>query len=96
MTATLAATGMAAATNAADCRVVAAIDAEIARLNASGEVWSANSLRGRLPSCSPGLVGARVKAATMRRPVEMVRVGIVRSNLPSTKGKWICTYRGVS
>jgi hypothetical protein len=96
MTAALARAGMAAAENAADSRVVAIIDAEIDRLNATGQEWSANTIRRNLPTCSPGLVGARVKAALMRRPVEMVAVGWERSTLPSTHGKPIGRYRGTA
>ena len=91
----LAQEGMDAATNAADSRVVAIIDSLIALENASGREWSANTIRDQLPTCSPGLVGARVKAASMRRPREMRRVGWVASTLPSTHGKPIGVYVGV-
>ena len=87
---------MDAATNAADMRVVAIIDALIALANDSGQEWSANTIRSQLPTASQGLVGARVKAASMRRPVEMVAVGWVRSTLPGTHGKPLTTWRGVS
>ena len=87
--------GMDAATNAADSRVVAIIDALIALANDSGQEWSANTIRHQLPTASQGLVGARVKAASMRRPVEMRRVGWVASTLPSTHGKPIGVYVGV-
>lgn len=96
MTADLAQQGMDAAANAADSRIVAIIDSLIALENASGREWSANTIRDQLPTCSPGLVGARVKAASMRRPREMVSVGWVRSTLPSTHGKLIATWRGVA
>ena len=92
---TLAREGMDAATNAADMRVVAVIDALITIANDSGEVWSANSIRSQLPTASQGLVGSRVKAASMRRPVEMVAVGWERSTLPSTHAKPIAQWRGV-
>lgn len=96
MTAALARAGMAAAENAADMRVIALIDAEIDRANASGQEWSANQIRAALPTCSPGLVGARIRAASMRRPVEMVAVGWERSSLPSTHGKPLVKWRGVA
>jgi len=86
--------GMDATTNAADPRVILAIDAEIAKANASGERWSANTIRDRLPVSSRGLVGARVNAAANRRPVEMVAVDQVRSNLGSTHAKKINVWLG--
>jgi hypothetical protein len=87
--------GMAAAENAADMRVVAIIDAEIDRLNATGREWSANDLRESLPTCSPGLVGARINAARLRRPREMRPTGWVASTLPSTHGKPVTQWVGV-
>lgn len=76
--------GMADAENAADPRVILAIDAAITKANASGLRWSANDIRDSLPVSHRGLVGARVRAAAMRKPVEMVPVGRTKSNLPST------------
>jgi hypothetical protein len=87
--------GMAEAENAADPRLVIMIDAKIAELNATGEPWSANDAREAFPVVSSGLVGARVHAAALRRPAEMVRVGMVRSTLVSTKRAWIAQWRGV-
>lgn len=88
--------GMDAATNAADMRLVLAVDKVIAELNATGMPWSANDARAAMPVVSPGLIGARVKAATMRRPLEMTRVGWVTSDLVSTKAKPIGLYVGVT
>lgn len=88
--------GMAEAENAADPRLILAIDAKIAELNATGEPWSCNDARSAFPVVSSGLVGARVHAAALRRPVEMVRVGMVRSTLVSTKSAWIAQWRGVA
>ena len=76
--------GMAQAEQAADPRVILAIDAEIAKANAAGERWSANTIRERLPVSSRGLVGSRVKAASQRRPREMVAIDREPSTLSST------------
>ena len=89
--------GMENAENAADMRVVAIIDALIALANDSGEEWSANTIRDQLPTTeSQGLVGARVRAAAMRKPAEMVRVGWTESDLPSTHSAVIRVWRGVT
>lgn len=87
--------GMQAAEDHADPRTVLMIDAKIAELNATGEPWSANDCRAAMPAVRPGLIGARVHAAALRRPVEMVRVGMVRSTLVSTKRAWIAQWQGV-
>lgn len=87
--------GMAAVTHAADPRLILTVDAMIAELNATGQRWSANDLRDRLPVVSPNLVGARVRAAAMRRPQEMVRVDRVRSTLASTHAHEIGVWVGV-
>lgn len=98
--ATLRDVGMTQAECAADPRIIAAIDAAIdaaiARANATGEPWSANSIRDQLPVTTRGLVGARINAARMRRPVEMVQVGEVQSTLGSTHAKRIGLWRGVA
>ena len=89
--------GMRQAENAADPRVILAIDAAIDRANASGEPWSANDIRDQFPTTqSKGLVGGRVRAAAQRRPVEMEAVGRVPSNLDSTHGHEIKVWRGVA
>lgn len=88
--------GMTTAENAADPRIIHTIDALIDRYNATGMPWSANDLRDELPVSSQGLVGARVRAAAMRRPVEMVKVGRTQSSLRSTHAKEIAVWRGVS
>ena len=87
--------GMSQAEAAADPRVMLAIDAEIARANASGERWSANDIRDRLPVSHGALVGARVRAAAMRKPTEMRKVGETRSSLTSTHAKTVAVWRGV-
>ena len=87
--------GMAEAENAADPRIILAIDAAIAKANASGYRWSANDLRRELPVSHGALIGARVRAAAMRRPREMRRVGYEPSNLPSTHAHPIAVWVGV-
>lgn len=87
--------GMSQAENAADPRVILAIDAAIARANASGREWSANDIRAEFPTTeSQGLVGARVRAAAQRK--EMRPVSYTPSTLPSTHGHPIRTWRGVA
>lgn len=88
--------GIALAEAYADPRIILAIDAVIAEFNASGRPWSANDVRDRLPVSSQPLVGARVRAAATRRPVEMVRVGYEPSSLPSTHAHPVAVWRGVA
>lgn len=87
--------GMARAENAADPRRIAWIDDTIADFNRSGLTWSANDLRRYLPDVYGPLLGARIRAAAMRRPREMVKVGMTRSDLPSTHNAWIAMWQGV-
>lgn len=88
--------GMAATENAADPRLILAVDRVIAEHNATGMPWSANDIRDALPVVAGPLVGARVRAAAMRRPVEMEQVGMTRSSLRSTHAKPIAVWRGVA
>lgn len=88
--------GMAATENATDPRLILAVDRVIAMHNASGLRWSANDIRDALPIVAGPLVGARVRAAAMRRPVEMRKVGETRSSLRSTHAKTIAVWQGVS
>jgi hypothetical protein len=88
--------GMQQAEDHADPRRKIMVDDAIAAANASGRDWSANDIRDQLPVVCSGLVGARVRAAFMRRPVEMIAVGEVRSNLPTTRTKRITVWRGVT
>lgn len=87
--------GIATAENAADPRVMLAIDKAIADANASGKAWSANDIRDQFPVSSQGLVGARVRAAAQRRPAEMTQIGTIRSNLKSTHTKPIAVWKGL-
>jgi hypothetical protein len=88
--------GMDAATYAADMRIVGIIDGLIAVANASGRPWSANDIRDQFPTCEPGLIGSRINAAFMRRPVEMEKVGEVKSSLVGTHNKKIARWCGVT
>jgi hypothetical protein len=87
--------GMATAENHEDVRLILTIDAVIAAANATGERWSVNDIRDQFPVVSEGLVGARVKAASMRKPTEMVRVGWTPSTLQSTHAKDVAVWCGV-
>lgn len=96
-TTTLRDEGMHTAEAAADPRVIATIDAAIERAIASGERWSANTIRAALPTTtSQGLIGARVRSYAGRRPRVMVRVGYEPSTLPSTRNHPVAVWRGVS
>lgn len=88
--------GMQQATDAEDPRLILALDKAIADANASGEVWSSNTLREQFPAVNPKVLGARIKAASLRLPREMVAVGRERSTLLSTHGAFVCQWRGVS
>lgn len=88
--------GMAQAESAADPRLQLAVDKVIADANASGERWSANDIRDRLPVVAGPLVGASVRSTAMRRPCQMRKVGMTRSTLLSTHSAWIAVWQGVS
>lgn len=88
--------GMAATENASLPHHIAEVDKVIAELNATGMPWSANDLRDSLPIVRRPLVGARVRAAAMRRPIEMVKVGRTPSSLRSTHAKDIIVWQGVA
>lgn len=88
--------GMETAENAADPRIMLAIDKAIADANATGEPWSANDIRDQFPVTSQGLVGARVRAASMRRPVEMRKFSTTPSTLKSTHTKDIIVWVGIT
>lgn len=86
---------MQAASDAADVRLVLTVDKVIAEAIASGQPFSSNTIRDRMPTVRPGLIGSRIKAASMRRPVEMVKVGEEPSTLRSTHAKSVCQWIGV-
>lgn len=84
--------GMALVEQAADPRVIAAIDVAIERAIASGEPFSANDIRDLFPVCDQHLVGARVRSYACRKVQRVdgstgplvVKVGLVQSSLVST------------
>jgi hypothetical protein len=89
--------GLAQAEHAADPRIILAIDTEIEKANASGQPWSANTIRDRLPVSHTALVGNRVRAAMMRRTngrPEMVWINEEPSTLRSTHKKPIAVWLG--
>lgn len=87
--------GIETALHAADPRLVEMIDDLIHQANDARTPWSANDIRDQVPVVSQGLVGGRVNAAFMRRPVEMRKVGTTPSNLRSTHAKDIAVWIGV-
>lgn len=84
--------GMDAATNAADMRLVLAVDKVIAEAIESGEPFSSNTIRDRMPTVRPGLIGARIKAASMRKEPALVKVGEEPSTLKSTHAKPVARW----
>ena len=84
--------GMATATAAADMRLVATVDSVIADAIESGEPFSSNTIRDRMPTVRPGLIGARLKAASMRKEPRLVRVGEEPSTLKSTHAKPVARW----
>lgn len=86
--------GIAAREAHADPRLMLAVDAKIAELAALGEPFSADTLRPLVPAAAIPLVGGRLRAAIMRRPVELVCVGEVRSTHGPTHAKKIGLYVG--
>lgn len=87
--------GMEATEAATDPRLILAVDKVIADFNDAGMPWSANDIRDALPVVAGPLVGARVRAAAMRKPAEMEQVGWTRSSLTSTHSKPIAVWRGI-
>jgi hypothetical protein len=84
--------GMTRTTEAAEAADLAVIDQAIRYLNATGAEWSANDLRSLLPEVRQPLIGARVRAAAMRK--EMTRVSYTPSTLASTHSHPIAVWRG--
>lgn len=85
--------GIAQCENGADPRLILAVDAVVARWTESGRRFSANEIRDEVPLIAGDLVGPRLRAASMRRPAEIVKVGEVRSSLLSTHAKPIAVWR---
>ena len=89
--------GIARVTANSDQTVIDAIDHAISLYNRLGVEWSVNDVRevcAEIHRAKPQLIGARVRAAAMRK--EMVRVGYEPSTLPSTHAHPIAIWRGVS
>lgn len=89
--------GIAQVENAADPRVILAIDAEIEKAIDSGRRFSANDIRDRFPVSDEHLVGARMRSYAARRsdgqPL-MVRAGWTTSSLKSTHSHEIKVWLG--
>lgn len=85
--------GIAQRENAADPRLILAVDAVIERWAASGRRFSANEIRDEVPVKAADLVGGRLRAASMRRPAEIAKVGEVKSTLLSTHAKPIAVWQ---
>lgn len=88
--------GMHQTTAHTDPRLILTVDKVIAVACATGRPFSANDIRDALPVVAGPLVGARVKAASMRLPQEMRHVGWTRSSLRSTHAKPIAVWQGVT
>ena len=88
--------GMAQVESSHDPRRILAVDKVIADFCATGMPFSSNDIRDALPVVDSHLVGARVHAAALRRPVEMRKVGMTRSSLLSTRSAWIAVWQGVT
>ena len=72
----------------------ARIQASIAEANATGKRWTADDIRDALPVVAGPLVGARIRAAALRKPREMRKVSMKRSALLSTRRAWIAVWQG--
>lgn len=88
--------GHATTTHAADPRLVLTVDRVIAEANATGKRWTADDIRDALPVVAGPLVGARIRAAALRKPREMRKVDMKRSALLSTRRAWIAVWQGVA
>lgn len=88
--------GHACTTAAADPRLVLAVDRVIAEANASGKRWTADDIRDQLPVVAGPLVGARIRAAALRKPVEMRKVGMRPSDLRSARRAYVAIWQGVT
>lgn len=88
--------GMQQAEDHADRRLIVAIDAKIAEAIESGQPFSANTIRHRMPTVRSGLIGARVHAAALRKEPKLVKVGEEPSTLKSTHAKLIGIWRAAS
>ena len=67
----------------------------IAEYHAPGLPRTPHDLRDALPVVAGPLIGARVRAAALRKPTEMVKVGLTPSSLRSTHAKEVAVWVGV-
>lgn len=88
-------TGHATTTHAADPRLVLTVDKVIADANATGKRWTADDIRDALPVVAGPLVGARIRAAALRKPHEMRKVGMKPSALLSARRAYVAVWIGV-
>jgi inactivated superfamily I helicase len=88
--------GMAIAEYAARAEQILAVDRVIAEAIESGEPFSANTIRDRMPTVRSGLIGSRIKAASMRSEPRLVCVGEEMSTLKSTHLKPIKRWQVAS
>jgi hypothetical protein len=89
--------GMAKVENAADPRVILAIDAVIQEAIDSGRRFSANTIRDKFPVSDEHLIGARIRSFAGRRVDGhrvMVEVGRTPSTLASTHHHEIRVWLG--
>ncbi|MDR7253746.1 hypothetical protein J2X46_002736 [Nocardioides sp. BE266] len=84
--------GMRLAEDGADPRLKIAVDKVIAEAIASGEPFSANSIRRLMPAVRSGLIGSRVHAAALRKEPRLVKVGEEASTLKSTHAKPVAIW----
>jgi hypothetical protein len=85
--------GIQVASDAADVRLALAVDRVIDQAIATGEPFSANTIRDRMPTVRPGLIGSRVKSASMRSEPRLACVGEELSTLKSTHAKPISVWQ---
>ena len=91
----LAAEGMASATAASSPDAITQLDTLIARYAATGEEFSANSLRAQLPEgIRPNAIGGRFRRAADRGLIRPV--GYVASTDPRTHGHAVRVWQGVA
>lgn len=91
----LAQEGIARATEASHPDAIAAVDALIARYAATGQPFSANTIRDQLPEgIRPAAIGGRFREASRRGLIRPV--GYVASTDPRTHGHPVRVWQGRS
>ena len=86
--------GHACTTAAADPRLVLTVDKVIAVACATGKRFCSDDIRDALPVVAGPLVGARIRAAALRRSREMKRGGAKPSALLSARRAYIAVWQG--